>query len=204
MDSPDGQQLSNRTPSSEETRARLLSAAAELIAEVGWGRVTTRAVATRAGLPHGAVSYHFRGKEGLLTEAALHVFEQAFPISQLQELDELPDLVALFEPWLGEQDEDQERVSKVGIEAMLESERNPVLRERMSKLLAEFRHAVAHLAKAAQERGTAPADISVEGLATLLGAVGDGLFLHARLDPELDAAGALTALRTLLSPAPRP
>jgi AcrR family transcriptional regulator len=198
MDSPDGQQRSNRTPSSEETRLRLLRAAAELIAELGWGRVTTRAVAARAGLPHGAVSYHFRGKQELLTEAALHVFEQAFPIAQLEELEALPDLVALFEPWLGEQGDDAEVVSRVGIEAMLESERNPVLRERLAAMLGDFRSAVARLAKAAQERGSAPAEISPEGLATLLGAVGDGLFLHARLDPELDAAQALGALKILL------
>jgi AcrR family transcriptional regulator len=200
MDSPDGQSVSRRTPISDETRARLLRAAAELIAELGWGRVTTRAVAARAELPHGAVSYHFRGKQELLTEAALRVFEQAFPIEQFRALDELPDLVALFEPFLGEQSEEQELVSRVGTEAMLESERNPILRERLAELLNDFRQAMSGLARAGQERGTVPADISPNALATLLGAVADGLFLHARLDPKLDAAGALSALRTLLRP----
>jgi AcrR family transcriptional regulator len=200
MDSPDGQTVSRRTPNSEETRARLLRAAAELIAELGWGRVTTRAVATRAELPHGAVSYHFRGKQELLTEAALHVFEQAFPISELRALEQLPDLVALFEPFLGEQSEEQQRVSRVGTEAMLESERNPLLRQRLAELLSDFREAVTDLARAGQERGTVPAEVAPEALATLLGAVGDGIFLHARLDPELDAAGALNALRILLRP----
>lgn len=198
MDSPHGQHASKRTPGSEETRLRLLRAAAELIAELGWGRVTTRAVAARAGLPHGAVSYHFRGKQELLTEAALHVFEQAFPIGELEALEALPDLVALFEPWLGDQTDEAEVVSRVGIEAMLESERNPVLRERLATMLSDFRSAVARLAQAAQERGSAPAEISPEGLAILLGAVGDGLFLHARLDPELDAGQALAALKVLL------
>jgi AcrR family transcriptional regulator len=200
MDSPDGQSVSKRTPSSMETRARLLRAAAELIAESGWGRVTTRAVAARAELPHGAVSYHFRGKQELLTEAALHVFEQAFPISELRALEQLPDLVALFEPFLGEQSEEQQLVSRVGTEAMLESERNPILRARLAELLNDFRRAVADVARAGQERGTLPADIAPEALATLLGAVADGLFLHARLDPDLDTAGALDALRLLLRP----
>jgi AcrR family transcriptional regulator len=200
MDSPDGQSVSRRTPNSEETRARLLRAAAELIAESGWGRVTTRAVATRADLPHGAVSYHFHGKQELLTEAALHVFEQAFPVAELRALEQLPDLVALFEPFLGEQSEEQELVSRVGTEAMLEAERNPLLRERLAELLSDFRQAVADLVRAGQERGTLPADIAPDPLATLLGAVADGLFLHARLDPELDATGALNALRVLLRP----
>jgi AcrR family transcriptional regulator len=200
MDSPNGQSVSARTTASAETRARLLRAAAELIAELGWGRVTTRAVATRADLPHGAVSYHFRGKQDLLTEAAVHVFEQAFPISELKALEALPDLVALFEPFLGDAGETDPLVSRVGIEAMLESERNPILRERIAGLMREFREAVADLARVGQQRGSVPTNASPEALATLVGAVGDGLFLHARLDPELDAAGALDALRALLRP----
>jgi AcrR family transcriptional regulator len=102
MDSPDGQTVSTRTSGSGDTRLRLLRAAAELIGEVGWGRVTTRAVAARADLPHGAVSYHFHGKQELLTEAALQVFEQAFPIEELRALETLADLIRLFEPWLGD------------------------------------------------------------------------------------------------------
>lgn len=167
---------------------------------MGWGRVTTRAVAARANLPHGAVSYHFGGKQELLTEAALHVFEEAFPIEQLRALEYLPDLIGLFKPWLGEQSEQEQLVSRVGTEAMLESERNPLLRKRLAELLNDFRRAVTELARAGQERGTVPAGVSPEALATLVGAVGDGLFLHARLDPELDAAGALDALGSLLRP----
>lgn len=198
MDSPTGQDHNTRTSDSEETRQRLLRAAAELIAELGWGRVTTRAVATRAGLPHGAVSYHFRGKQELLTEAALHVLEQAFPAEQLEALPGLPDLVALFEPWLGDRDAENELVSRVGIEAMLESERNPALRDRFRAMLRDFRRAVTELARAGQEQGSTPSDIPPEALAILFAAVADGLFLHGRLDPELDAPAALHALRALL------
>jgi AcrR family transcriptional regulator len=192
--------VSKRTTSSDQTRERLLRAAAELIAELGWGAVTTRAVATRAGLPHGAVSYHFRGKQELLTEAALQVFEQAFPIAELEALDALQDLVALFEPWLEEPSDGDPIVSRVGIEAMLESERNPELRERLARMLRGFRRAVTELVREGQRNGTVPASAAPEAIATLLGAIGDGLFLHARLDPELDAAGALAALKTLLQP----
>jgi AcrR family transcriptional regulator len=177
----------------------LLRAGAELIAELGWGRVTTRAVATRAELPHGTVSYHFHGKQELLTEAALHVFEKAFPIDELRQLEALPDLVALFELWLDGDGRVDPLVSRVGIEAMLESERNELLRERLADLLRSFRQAVADLVRASQSRGATPAVVEPGAIATLLGAVGDGLFLHARLDPELDAAAALRALRTLLT-----
>jgi AcrR family transcriptional regulator len=198
MDSPHGQEGSRRSPGSDDTRVRLLTAAAQLIAEVGWGRVTTRAVATRADLPHGAVSYHFRGKQELLTAAALHVLEQAFPIEEFESLESLSDFVALMQPWLGEQGDEGHLITRIGIEAMLESERNDVLRERMAAMLRDFRQVLAELAAADQARGRAPAGTSPQALATLLGAIGDGLFLQARLDPDLDAAGALEALGALL------
>jgi AcrR family transcriptional regulator len=155
-------------------------------------------VAARAGLPHGAVSYHFRGKQELLTEAALQTFEQAFPISELQGLAALPDLIALFDPWLQEQSDAERLVSRVGIEAMLESERNPLLRRRLGEMLSDYRTAIATLARAQQERGSVPPNTTPEALATLLAAVGDGLFLHARLDPKLDIGAALRALEALL------
>ncbi len=41
-------------------------------------------------------------------------------------------------------------------------------------------------------------DLAPEAIATLLGAIGDGLLLHALLDPEVDTAAAIRAVRTLL------
>src|SRR3954471_18939983 len=72
MDKPDGQV--HRPTSAEQgaaTRRAIIDAAVALIGEVGWGQVTTRAIAARAGVPHGAVGYHFNGKAELLREAAI-------------------------------------------------------------------------------------------------------------------------------------
>ncbi len=57
----------------------------------------TRAVAERAGLPHGTVSYHFRGKQELLTEAALNTVERMFPIEELEAVETLEDLTGLVQ-----------------------------------------------------------------------------------------------------------
>jgi hypothetical protein len=81
---------------------------------------------------------------------------------------------------------------------MLESERNPVLQERLAAMLDEFRRVIADLARRAQERRALSADVSPQDLATLLAGIGDGRFLHTRMDPQLDIAGALRALRALL------
>lgn len=82
---------------STQTRDKLIVAARALMGERGWGRVTTRAVADRAGLPHGSVSYHFRGKEELLTDAALEAIDALFPMELLESLESLNELLQAME-----------------------------------------------------------------------------------------------------------
>ena len=63
---PDTWSLSR--PPAADTRARLLSAAERLFAERGYTKVSVRAIAAAAGVNWSLVGYHFRGKEGLLSE----------------------------------------------------------------------------------------------------------------------------------------
>ena len=176
-----------------------MRAAAELIAERGWGRVTTRAVADRAGLPHGTVSYHFRGKQEMLIEAALHTFGQAIPVEHFAALETVDDLIAVIAAELSGPEKVDSLVSRLMFEAMREAERDHVLRERMGTMLDQYRRMIVAIVRAEQERGGMFAGASPEAIATLLGAVGDGLLLHVVLNPDLDVAGAIDALRALLS-----
>ncbi|MEU9337726.1 TetR family transcriptional regulator [Streptomyces sp. NPDC048290] len=52
-----------------QRRERILSAALDLIAEVGVAGVSHRKIATRAGVPLGSMTYHFAGIDELLFEA---------------------------------------------------------------------------------------------------------------------------------------
>jgi AcrR family transcriptional regulator len=174
-----------------------MAAAAELIAELGWGRVTTRAVAERAGLPHGSVSYHFRGKQELLAEAAMYAFQQAVPMAEFQALTTVDDLLGLIGGELGAMDPVLPRLM---FESMAEAERDPALRERLGALLGAYRGLMIETLRSEQQRGAVFAGASPEAIATVLGAAGDGLLLHALLDPELDVAAAVAALRALLRP----
>ncbi len=183
------------------TRHQLLDAAAQLIAEVGWGRVTTRAVAERAGLPHGAVSYHFHGKQELLTEAAMATVEAMFPLNRLRSVTKLTDLIPLFQASISTPP-DPETIDPVSsgvlAEAMRECGRNPELRGRITELLRAYRTLVADLVRAEQGRGVVERGPDATDLATLLIAAGDGLLLHALLDPQLPIAGAAEALLALV------
>jgi AcrR family transcriptional regulator len=185
--------------SSRATREKLTRAAAELVAELGWGRVTTRAVAERAGVPHGAVSYHFRGKQELLIESCLAAFAEAVPVEEYAEQMSLDDLVDLVGAQVGRGLEEHAVLGRLMLEAMREAERDEVLRARLGAMVTQYRGELMAVVRAAQERGEVPATVSAEGVATLVTAVGDGLFLHALLDPQVDVAGTLATLRALLS-----
>ena len=72
------------TPKSQRTRARILDAAMQLFAEVGYHAATNGMIADAAKLTRGAMLYHFATREELVEAAVEHIevervrlFEQA-------------------------------------------------------------------------------------------------------------------------------
>jgi AcrR family transcriptional regulator len=61
---------------SRATRQRLLEAAVDCLAEVGWSGSTVAVVAERAGVSRGAAQHHFPTREDLFTAAVEHVSVQ--------------------------------------------------------------------------------------------------------------------------------
>lgn len=55
-----------RDDQTRETRRRLLAAAMELVAEVGWRRTTVEQIAERAGVAKGTFFVHFKAKEAIV------------------------------------------------------------------------------------------------------------------------------------------
>jgi AcrR family transcriptional regulator len=61
---------------SRATRRRLLEAAIECLAEVGWSASTVAVVAERAGVSRGAAQHHFPTREDLVTSAVEYVSQE--------------------------------------------------------------------------------------------------------------------------------
>ncbi|MFJ8623111.1 TetR/AcrR family transcriptional regulator [Kitasatospora sp. NPDC093550] len=81
-----------RTPQqdrSRATRARLLAAAVDCLAELGWHGSTVTVVAERAGVSRGAAQHHFPTREDLFTAAVEHVTAERLAAVRAH-ADELP------------------------------------------------------------------------------------------------------------------
>jgi AcrR family transcriptional regulator len=200
MDKASGQ--SDRPTSAEQgvaTRRAIVDAAVALIGELGWGQVTTRGIAARAGVPHGAVGYHFNGKAELLREAAIAATMRALsePIAMAQHADSVAGLVEGSLGWYSSGGITDPSVTLL-LEVTREAVRDDALRESFAAVLREFRASLTELVVRDQERGAVPTEASSVGTATLVAALLDGLLLHLILDPHLDIEATVSAVRTLL------
>ncbi len=65
-----------RKLSREARRAQLIEATIKVVAERGYARATLTEVASRAGLSHGLVNFHFQSKELLLTETLAYLADE--------------------------------------------------------------------------------------------------------------------------------
>ena len=60
----------------QQVTARLMDAAEQLLYDVGYAGVTTRAVAEEAGVKHGLVHYYFGSMDELLTQTLERFVDQ--------------------------------------------------------------------------------------------------------------------------------
>jgi TetR/AcrR family transcriptional regulator len=66
--------MNSRAEQRQQTRDRIIDAAARAFAELGFRAASTRDIAARAGTNQGLITYHFRSKEALWKAAADRIF----------------------------------------------------------------------------------------------------------------------------------
>jgi AcrR family transcriptional regulator len=172
-----------------------------LVAERGWGAVSTRLVADRAGVNQALVHYHFGSKEALLrlavaraidAEIAAAVEPMLMAPSFEDGLDATLAAIGRFDP-----------ASPSGIllaEAMLRATRDPLVAESIATELAVFRALLADRLRVARDAGQVRAALDPVATATALAALLDGLLLHRIADPAIDLGSLRAALGMMLTP----
>jgi len=187
--------LGSRNPQDgAATRERLLQATIDVIAERGWGGVSTRVVAERAGINPGVVHYHFDSIDELRRLAVLHALSALFNAALTSSRDRTPrqivEATARAALELGTSG------TLLLFEAMPPTARDPQMREDLADLLGRYRATLAARIRACHPEPLGDPDVLAEVIAAAL----DGLLLHLIADPDLDVAGHIEPLLALLGP----
>ncbi|MEV6558244.1 TetR family transcriptional regulator [Nocardia sp. NPDC051756] len=164
----------------EETRARLMAAAVELIAEHGWGAVTTRMVAERAAVRPGLVHYHFSSVTDLLIDASLQMARIEYDsvmagVLALSGPAAMTQMLTAIGSYTG-----TDTATVAMSEMMLAATRHSRLRTELGHFVARARAAMTAWFR---EQGAA----DPEATAAVVLALIDGLILHRMIDPGLGA-----------------
>jgi AcrR family transcriptional regulator len=174
-----------------EVRLQLLSAAAELIAELGWNAVSTRILAKRAGVTPGLVHYHFPSLQALLRDAALGMISDLLSATELI-FEDARTLDAGVDLMLSSLDA-YTVTSLLFTETYLAATRDETLRIELIVLVEEFQRKLAGWL--GEHGANAPHDT-----ASVLAAAIDGVMLHRALNPELTSSAIAPVLRRLVIP----
>jgi AcrR family transcriptional regulator len=167
----------------QQTRARLLSAAAEVFAKAGYERASVDDIAQAAGLTKGAVYWNFASKEelflALLQERQSLIMREFFTAAAHTEPEgHVPSLADVYKRQAPDPNE-----WKLWMEFLLYALRKPGLTRRVRREgAASFRALVGELDdRSTAQPGTPP--LSTEMLARLYVAIFDGVNQQRAVDP---------------------
>ena len=175
------------------TRDRIIDATASLIPELGWGGVTSRRVADRAGVKPGVLHYHVASMDELLRLAAVRRIRSFFKdrVDGLLLLEDPGDAIEELFHGLASIDS-QNPDFRLLAESLVAANRDQELRVELVDSLAELRRTLIDWFRA--RRVASPGPLAVTVVAAI-----DGFLLQRMLDPDLDPAPLVEALRALAS-----
>ncbi len=194
------QRLGRRTRAEQQagTRAALVAAAAEVLAERGFHGTSVEEVTARAGFTRGAFYSNFATKEALVgavldDRLARDVAAVGPIVTAAESTDDLVTRLRAMGP-----DGDGPQVVRLLAELRLHALRSPEARARQAvweqRQRDDLRTAIAHVLDAGGI--TPPADLDL--LALLLQVLGDGIALHREVEGDAIAPQAFLDLVELL------
>jgi AcrR family transcriptional regulator len=173
------------TAEADATRRRLVDGALAVLAERGLHGTTSREIARSSGVNLAGITYHFGSKDELISQALLRAIrgwvEPALAVLR-QEAHPALRMIGAVQA-LQDSFERARDLLPVYLEALVQAPRADTLRRGVEELFAELRGFLSGQIAELKTMGFLPAWIEPEAMATLLVATGDGLALHAALEP---------------------
>lgn len=173
--------------SAEETKERLVDAAARIFELKGYEGATVAQIAREAGVTTGAIYAHYSSKAELLIEA-LRVHSERATASLLPPgaRAEAPDLLLALGSRLGRDDRDE---SALLIEALLAARRDAELAQVLAAALGDRERLMASILADGQAQRLLTEDVPVDAAARFALMLGLGSLLVRALDlPPVDRA----------------
>lgn len=185
----------------DDTRARLVDAAAEVFSEKGYDGAGVQEIARRAGLTTGAIYGRFSGKAELLREAIAD--------RSTDELDELfnqhrfqghvSDVIRVAGAHLVERSAPALRTGEaLLLEAFVAARRDPDIRVGVKGILEDRAARLAEIIEAAKADGSVDPGVDTDSAVRFCHAVGLGFLIYDALDLDLPAPAPWEDLITRL------
>jgi AcrR family transcriptional regulator len=169
-------------------REDLLAGALECLKEKGWARTTVRDIAAAAGVNHAAIGYHFGSREALLTAAFVQAMEEwggEVEAAVMAGLDPNASPRESYEAFWRSAIASygaHRRLWLASVEAAVEAEHNPRVRELMVAALREGRSGLAAGLVGVPEADLGEKDLRTVGSLQL--ALMSGVLIQWILDPD--------------------
>jgi AcrR family transcriptional regulator len=195
------------TPRTQEQRRieaerRLVRAAAELVGEIGPGRVTLANVGERAGYSRGLATHHF-GSKGALMQRLVDTVTSQFrdAIAEESQSDSPIDQVRQLVDFYFRVVSDLQPVNRARLVLWAEAVAEPSedVRPQMISADREFREEIEKRIRLAVADGEVGDDVDPLGLATVIIAMLRGVALQRVLDDTVDLVAAQQEIERLLT-----
>ncbi len=195
--------MSPRVGVAAARREQVKQAALACLVENGYGNLSVKAIARRAGVSTGVLYHYFRNKDDILIQSLAAAFANSdrdlrVAVDQAAAGAERLQVYLRLAAALGPADP---ATSSVLLNGLGQVEYSPAIRGRLARLFADFRHYAREAVRGAQTAtDPEPATVSQEARAALIVAVGLGLLCQWAVQPgSVDAHACGEELQSLFA-----
>lgn len=192
-----------RAATKDARREQILSAAFEVAAREGIGKLTVRGVAAEARLSHALVLFYFKRKDGLILALLEWLVENTSVLRVSEDIERFPGAMDRLHALLQQEMirvASEPRHTRLFFEFWALGARHAEIRESIRDELERYRAAFRTIMEALLEaEPTAFADATADGLAAVAVSWIQGCAVQAMHDPEhFDTEAYLTAVRGII------